>query len=118
LFNSGQAQLLTRKGHSWYVDPQNGNDSATGKSWRKAFASMSPLDTRLTHGDTIYLSGVLRQNWTAPNKNDVSLIGVANQPRQATSSGTPNGGGATWMSLASPAVDNLLKIVAQGWHVK
>ncbi len=116
----GTVRNLAGLANTWYVAPQSGSDSHDGRSWGTAFASMSPLDALLGHGDTVYLSGVLRQQWTAPYKNDVSIIGVGNTPRQATSGGTANGGGATWLSPAT-GVDNtlaLLKIMLQAWHVE
>lgn len=107
-----------RRGKEWFVYPDGGSDRNSGKNWTEAFASMSPLDDLLGHGDTIYLSGVLRQHWTtAPYKNDVSIIGVENQPRQATSGGVANGAGATWLSPTSVTnTSPLVKVFLQGWR--
>ena len=97
------------KGKRYYVAPQDANAddvSNSGRSWSEPFASMSPLEDVLTHGDTVFLAGVLKQNWTSPPAvQDVTIVGVANTPRQATSGGVPGGGGATWMNpgtVASP----------------
>ena len=116
--DGSDASIKVSPGISYYVDPQNGDDDRSGRSWTKAFASFDALDDILADGDTINFRGVYKGNWTAPNVNDVTLVGVANQPRQATSDGVANGAGATWLSLASPAVDNLLKIYGQSWHIK
>ena len=120
--STNSAPLLKnyRNGVTYFVDPQNGSDaggSATGKTWAKAFASFDALDDILDDGDTIYLSGVYKGNWDAPYKNDVSIIGMANTPRQATDGGVANGGGATWLSTDTPAAGHLLKINRQGWTV-
>jgi len=101
----------------YYVDAQNGLAANDGLSWGTPFAAFSSLDTLLDHGDRIFFTGAYKGNWTAPNKNDVTLIGCGNTPRQATSDGVANGGGATWLSLASPAASPLLKILGQGWTV-
>lgn len=116
---SGSLELLNASpGTRYYVDPQNGDDDNDGLSWGTAFATMSALDDILEDNDVIFLRGVLREEWTAPIKNDVSLIGVSNQPRQATTSGVANGGGATWLSPASGATTDLLTLRGQGWVVK
>lgn len=111
-----------KNGKTWYVDPQNGSDAGgtfTGKSWATAFASMTSLDSVLGDNDTIMLSGVLRQQWTAPlGVFDVTVIGAANKPRQATSGGVPTSGGAYWYAPAAPvAVTPLLTLREQGWMV-
>lgn len=49
---------------------------------------------------------------------DVTLIGAANLPRQATSGGVPTGGGAYWTSPAAPvAATPLLELIQQGWSI-
>jgi hypothetical protein len=115
------------KGTTYFVDADNGNDTTgDGLSWGKAFATMTPLDAILDHGDVIYLSGVLRQHWQAPAVQDVTIIGAANTPRQATSNGVANGGGATWLSPSSPTNTSALLTVgnasytteSQGWSVQ
>jgi hypothetical protein len=49
--------------------------------------------------------------------NDVTLVGMGNLPRQATTSGIPNGGGATWLSPTS-GTSNLLQPNGQGWRIQ
>lgn len=106
-------------GTVYHVDPQNGSVSNDGLSWENAMTSFSLLDDILDDGDTILFRGVFFGNWTAPIKNDVTLLGVMNTPRQATDSGVPNGGGATWLSVAGGAVAApLLTITSQGWRVE
>ena len=109
---------LTAPATQYYVDPQNGDDANDGRSWGSAFASFDALDDILDDGDTIYFSGVYKGNWDAPYKNDVSLIGVANTPRQATDGGVANGAGATWLSVDTPVAAPLLTINKQAWRVE
>jgi len=70
--------------------------------------------------DVIVLGGVLREQCVAPlNVYDVTIIGAANLPRQATSGGAPTGGGASWLPPASGAVATtpLLELRAAGWLI-
>jgi hypothetical protein len=108
----------SKGGTVYYIDPQNGSASYDGLSWEKAKVSFDALDSILDHGDTILFRGVYKGNWTTPEKNDVSIIGVMNTPRQATSDGVANGAGSTWLSLASPTTAPLLKILGQAWTVQ
>jgi hypothetical protein len=87
-----------------WVRPQYGNNNNVG-SYDKPFATMAGASRAFEPGIVIGLQGVLKENFVAPLINDVTIVGLANQPRQATSSGIPNGGGATWMNpstVASP----------------
>src|SRR3990167_1044689 len=86
-----------KPGTAWYVDPQNGSDTSapnTGRSWAAAKATMDAVfdESAFSDGDTIYLTGVLREHASTPTHavsttryvHDVSVIGVGNTPRQAT----------------------------------
>ena len=120
---SGTQPLATAEqfGTTYFVDPQNGSAANDGKSWASAFAAMSSLDDILVSGDRIRLRGVLREQWTAPTEvNNVTLIGEDANPRQATISGVPENGGATWLSPSS-GNDNdepLLKLTARTWTIE
>lgn len=104
--------LLTGFGQlqkAWYLFPQ-------GNGPRGSFQTFSELAPNLRNRDVVILGGVLREQAVAPEVYDVTIIGAANTPRQATSSGTPTGGGATWMAPTSPvAATPLLEVVRQGW---
>lgn len=98
---------------AWYLFPQ-------GNGPRGAFASFATLAPNLRSRDVIILGGVLREQAVAPlNVYDVTLMGAANRPRQATSGGTPTGGGACWLPPSSGAVATtpLLELRAQGWQI-
>lgn len=89
-----------------------------GNGPRGSFTTFADLAENLQNRDTIILGGVLREQAVAPlDVYDVTIIGAANTPRQATSGGVPTGGGATWMPPSSGAVAStpLLELKAQGW---
>lgn len=94
----------------WYLFPQGGGP-------RGAFTTFADLKPNLRDRDLIYLSGVLREQAVAPDGVfDVTILGAANTPRQATSSGTPTGGGASWLAPTSPtATTPLFEVTRAGW---
>lgn len=96
----------------WYIAPQ-------GHGPRGAFTSFTTLAPNLRSRDLIYIIGVLREQAIAPlGVYDVTIMGAANQPRQATSSGTPTGGGASWLAPTSPTTTTpLLELRAAGWTI-
>lgn len=99
-----------------WVRPQNGNNDNPG-TYDKPLATMAGTVKYLKPGMVIGLLGVLFEEVVFPNVNDVTIRGMANTPRQATTSGVPNGGGATWLSPASGAVVGayLASVGGQGW---
>lgn len=97
-----------------WVRPQYGNNNNVG-SYDKPFATMSGASRAIVPGIVIGLEGVLREEFAGPIVNDVTIVGMANQPRQATTSGVPNGGGATWLSPSTGATTHLLIVKGQGW---
>lgn len=106
-----------------WIRPQYGNNNNVG-SFDQPFATMAGCARALEPGIVIGLQGVLKENFVAPLVNDVTIVGMANQPRQATSSGVPNGGGATWMNpgtVASPLLhigsSTMGTAKSQGWKV-
>lgn len=98
----------------FWVRPQYGNNNNIG-SFEKPFASFSGLSRYLEPGMVIGLLGVTKEEWATPTGlNDVTIRGMANKPRQATTSGVANGGGSTWMT-PSGGTGHLLTINGQGW---
>ena len=116
----------TLVGNVWYVNTNttasrgpigsNGND---GLSPLTPFATVAKAFTKIKSTDVIVLEGDIREQVVSPaGIYDVTLIGGANTPRQATSGGVATGGGATWRPPASPtAATPLLEILVQGWDV-
>jgi hypothetical protein len=104
-----------RKGRDLYIDAQNGSDSRSGGSWANAKATLAGCS--LANNDVVYINGVLREHYSAPvDVFDVTIIGAANTPRQATEDGVATGSGATWLAPSSPtATTPLLKVREQGW---
>lgn len=100
----------------WYIFPQGGGP-------RGSFATFTALKPNLRSRDVIVLGGVLREQATAPlNVYDITIIGAANMPRQATSGGLPTYagltlGGASWLppSSGATATTPLLELFCQGW---
>lgn len=101
-----------------FVRPQYGNN-ATGElgNFERPFATMAGLSRVLKPGMVVGLLGVLFEEYSGPIIGDVTIVGLGNQPRQATTSGIPNGGGATWLS-PSGGTGILCKINGQGWTLQ
>ena len=100
-------------GQAKFLFPQGGGP-------RYAYTTFADLKPNLRSRDVIILGGVLREQAVAPTGvYDVTMVGAANIPRQATDGGVPTGGGATWMPPATGAVAStpLLEIVRQGWKI-
>ena len=96
----------------WYLFPQGGGP-------RGSFETFESLAPNLRSRDLIYLSGVLREvAFTPVGVFDVTILGAANRPRQATNGGVPTGGGASWLAPASGVVRPNLNIIEQGWTVQ
>lgn len=106
-----------------WVRPQYGNNLGNGSatyplgSYQNPYASMSGLAAILKPGMVVGLEGVLKEEYSSPRVNDVTLLGMGNMPRQATTSGVPNGGGATWLSPTS-GTGALLQPNGQGWRIE
>lgn len=100
-----------------WVRPQAGVGNADG-SYGRPYGSMALAAGVMFPGCVVGLEGTLFEEFTAPLINDVTLVGArSNQPRQATTSGVPNGGGATWMS-PSGGTGTLLTLRGQAWKVQ
>lgn len=102
-----------------WVRPSYGSDSTADGTFEKPYATMAGAfgSPDFQPGVVIGLLGVLTEEVDAPIVNDISIVGMANQPRQATTSGAPNGGGSTWLS-PSGGTGSLLGINGQGWRVQ
>lgn len=105
-------------GVDYWIRPQAAVGDADG-TYTKPFASFLALGaSRIVTGVTIGLEGVLKEEYTTvKGVNDVTILGAYPTPRQATTSGVPNGGGATWLS-PSGGTGALLKVQGQGWTVR
>jgi hypothetical protein len=129
LIDGSQSDIRTMRGTTYYVNPNTtfsasanpfpGVDTHSGKSWTKAFATMSKALSVLKSGDTIVFTGKVREQLVTPvNIFDVSVIGMGNRPHHADS--TPTGGQyaqATWTTPASGATTApLIKVLQQGWR--
>ncbi len=101
-------------GRPWFIFPD-------GNGPRGSFATFAALSPNLRSRDVIILGGVLREQAVTPlGVYDVTIVGAANEPRQATSGGLthPTGGGASWVAPVTPiATTPLLNIRSAGWKV-
>lgn len=95
---------------TWFLFPQ-------GNGPRGAFTTFAQIKPNLKSKDVIILGGVLREQAVTPlGVFDVTIMGAANQPRQATNGGVPTGGGASWLAPTSPvATTALIRVIEQGW---
>lgn len=101
-----------------WVRPQYGNNNTADGTWAKPYATLAGVSRLIVPGIVIGIEGVLKEEFSTPIVNDVTLIGAAsNLPRQATTSGVANGGGATWLSPAS-GTGTLLTVNGQAWRVQ
>lgn len=119
LIDGSQTEIKTKKGTTYYVNANTGVDTRSGKSWSKAFLTMSKAFSVLASGDTIIFTGKVREQLVTPvNIFDISVIGLGNRPHHADS--TPSGGQfaqATWTIPASGATTApLVKVLQQGWR--
>lgn len=118
-------------GRIWYVNANSetdrserkgsvGSDSNDGRSPLTPFATVERAFEFIDCYDVVVIDGVITEQVVAPlGVFDVTLVGAANSPRQATSSGTPTGGGAYWKPPASPtAATALLELIEQGWTIQ
>jgi hypothetical protein len=101
-----------------WVRPQVGNNNTADGSYTKPYATLAGVSRVITAGIVIGVEGVIKEEFSSPIINDVTIVGAkSNQPRQATTSGVANGGGATWLS-PSGGTASLLKINGQAWKVQ
>lgn len=99
-----------------WVRPQAGNNAWDGLTRDTAKATMAGCASLIEPGIVIGLEGVLLEEYSSPRVNDVTVQGMANLPRQATTGGVANGGGATWLSPTS-GTGALLQPNGQGWRI-
>ncbi len=90
-----------------WVRPQNGGSNTNPGTFDQPLATMAGCNKYLRPGLVIGLQGVLFETWLPPACNDITIVGMMNQPRQATSSGSPNGGGATWLNATNGTAGTL-----------
>lgn len=119
--------LQNPTGRRWFVDTINGNDGNSGLSWNDAFLTMarafnitSNYPIPLKSYDKIYVMGVVQEQLITPvGIYNVSIIGAANDRRQATDGGVSTGGGSSWIAPTSPTASTpLLTIIQAGWRIE
>ena len=79
---NAQLSHLKNIGQNYYVDATNGNDSATGKSWKNAFKTITKAVATAAAGSTIFLIGTFAEAVTVSVDN-ISIIGCGRGIRAA-----------------------------------
>ena len=101
-----------------YVNSYTGSNTYTGTSSDQPLATIAEALARANNGSIIGIFGVFKEHCTTRlGLQDVTIVGQANTPRQATSGGVANGGGATWLS-ATGGTTALLTIQGQGFTIQ
>src|SRR3990167_333352 len=119
LSDGGQlAPQAIGNGITYFVDTYGGA-SGDGLSWDSAFLTMAEALAVVGNYGMILVNGVIKEQCVAPQDVfDVTIVGACNRPRQATDAGVATGGGASWLSPASPAATTpLLKLREQSWSI-
>lgn len=101
-----------------WVRPQNtSTTSSPDGTYDRPYGSFTAAGPYMRPGMVVGLLGVTLEEFSSPKVNDVTIIGMGNLPRQATTSGTANGGGSTWLSPTS-GTGALLQPNGQGWLIQ
>ncbi len=118
------AELLAQSGTgepvvpTLYVNSYTGSNTYAGTTAQQPLATIAEALARAQNGAVIGIFGVFKEHCTTRlGLQDVTIVGMANTPRQATTAGTANGGGATWLS-ASGGTTALLTVQGQGITVR
>lgn len=118
------AELLAQSGavepvvQTLYVNSYTGSNTYDGTTASQPLATIAEALARANNGAVIGIFGVFKEHCTTRlGLQDVTIVGMANTPRQATSGGVANGGGATWLS-ASGGTTALLTVQGQGITVR
>lgn len=101
-----------------YVNSYTGSNANVGTSPDLALGTIAQALAMAENGSVIGIFGVFKEHCTTRlGLQDVTIVGLANTPRQATTSGVANGGGATWLS-ATGGTTALLTVQGQGITVR
>lgn len=97
-----------------WVRPQAALNVMDG-TYARPYPTMTLAQSSFRPGIKVGLDGVLTEDYSTPKINDVIVMAVGGRPRQATTSGVPNGGGATWLSASASSTASVVQINGQGW---
>jgi hypothetical protein len=113
----GETQTVQVVQPTLYVNSYTGSNANVGTSPDTALGTIAQALSMAQNGSVIAIFGVFKEHCTTRlGLQDVTIVGLANTPRQATTSGVANGGGATWLS-ASGGTTALLTVQGQGFTV-
>lgn len=87
---SAQLSHLRNVGQIYYVDGTNGNDAATGKSWKNAFATITKAVSVAPANSTIFLMGTVTEDVTISTAG-ITIIGCGRGMRAGRWNGVAGG---------------------------
>lgn len=95
-------------GKAWFVDSVNGEDSHSfGKTWNKAFKTITEAVDHMEAGDTLYMKGSFNESVSC-DLEGVRFVGVGTGPYQATwTAPTVVGSYCLKMAAAAQRVENI-----------
>jgi hypothetical protein len=103
-------QSIVGRGKNIFVNTITGVAGNSGESWDEPCLTMAAAFAKLESGDTIYMSGKVREQLIAPlGVYGVTIIGADTRPRHDLA--------ASWMApLVAPTTNKALcEIIEQGW---
>lgn len=112
-----QATIRLQTQPSLFVNSYTGSDVNNGQSPDQALGTITRALALANNGSVIGIFGVFKEQVTTRlGLQDVTIVGLGNLPRQATTSGAPNGGGATWLAPSSVTTSAaLIRVQGQGF---
>lgn len=110
---NGRALSFQRPGREYFVATDGGSDSYGGHDWNLPFATVAQAFSGMVSGDTLYVTGDVREQLLAP-------LGVqGGRVIGAVAGMTRHDDGVRWRSPASPTANTpLLTLREQGWEVE
>lgn len=103
-------QYAVGRGKNIYLNTVTGSAGNTGETWTDPCLTMAAAFAKLASGDTIYMSGKVREQVIAPlGVYGVRIVGADTSPRHDLA--------ASWMAPASggTASKALCEVMEQGW---
>ncbi len=117
-----QMPIQKGRGKTWYVDTNResvSNGDALGASWESAFTTLDEAFDVVGAGDTIYIAGNINECLTSPTgAANVSLIGVAENPKHADTHPLNGELAATTWKIGALGNLPLLILNCPGWTIE
>lgn len=105
-------------GKHWYVDAQNGGAGNDGRSWSRAFLTMTAAFAVVGDNDVIHLRGPIFENLTAPSGvTGVTIVGDGSGLRHGSTTNVAEGFAPSWRTASGVTTEPLLILHSQGWTI-